>query len=98
MWQCVRGWHMPVALAAVLVLGIVAPLIGLILERLVFRPLQRRDASGQLVATIGVFVLMLGAVFLIWAGKSYLDAPSLLPAGAVQLVGNLSLSYATLAE
>jgi branched-chain amino acid transport system permease protein len=98
MWQCVRVWHMPLALAAVLVLGIMAPLIGLLLERLVFRPLQRRDASGQLVATIGVFVLMLGAVFLIWGGKSYLDAPSLLPAGAVDLPGNLSLSYATLAE
>lgn len=98
MWQCVRVWRMPVALAAVLVLGVVAPGVGLVLERLVYRPLRRSGASGLLVATLGVLVLQLGVVFLVWGGRSYVDAPSLLPAGAVRLPGALALPYATIVE
>jgi branched-chain amino acid transport system permease protein len=98
MWQCVRVWHMPVGVAAVLVLGIVAPGVGLLLERLVYRPLRRSGASGLLVATLGVLVLQLGLTFLLWGGRSYVDAPSLLPAGSVRLTGSLTLSYATIVE
>jgi branched-chain amino acid transport system permease protein len=98
MWQCVRGWGMPVGVAALLVLGVVAPGIGLLLERVVYRPLRRSGASGLLVATIGVFVLQLGVIFLIWGGRSHLDAPSLLPAGSVRLVGSLSLPWSTVVE
>jgi branched-chain amino acid transport system permease protein len=89
---------MPVALAAVLVLGVVAPGIGLLLERLVYRPLRRSGASGLLVATLGVLVLQLGLVFLLWGGRSYVDAPSLLPPGSVRLPGTLMLPYATIVE
>ncbi|WP_194915590.1 branched-chain amino acid ABC transporter permease [Catenulispora rubra] len=98
MWQCVRVWRMPVAVAALLVLGIVAPGVGLVLERLVYRPLRRSGASGLLVATLGVLVLQLGLVFLVWGGRSYVDAPSLLPAGSVRLPGSLMLPYATIVE
>ncbi|MBW8804397.1 MAG: ABC transporter permease [Catenulisporales bacterium] len=98
MWQCVRVWRMPVSVSALLVLGIVAPGIGLVLERLVYRPLRRSGASGLLVATLGVLVLQLGLVFLLWGGRSYVDAPSLLPAGDVRLVGTLRLSNATIVE
>jgi branched-chain amino acid transport system permease protein len=98
MWQCVRIWRMPVGVAAVLVLGVVAPGIGLVLERLVYRPLRRSGASGLLVATLGVLVLHLGLVFLLWGGRSSVDAPSLLPAGEVRLPGTLRLPYATVIE
>lgn len=98
MWQCVRGWHWQVGWAALFVLGVVAPGIGLILERAVYRPLRRSGASGLLVATIGVFVLGLGLMFLVWGGRSYDNAPSLLPAGNVDLGHGLSIQWATLAE
>lgn len=98
MWQCVRVWHMSVGVAALLVLGIVAPGVGLLLERLVYRPLRRSGASGLLVATLGVLVLQLGLTFLLWGGRSYVDAPSLLPAGSVRLTGSLRLSYSTIVE
>jgi branched-chain amino acid transport system permease protein len=98
MWQCVRVWKMPVGVAGVLVLGVVAPGIGLVLERLVYRPLRRGNASSLLVATLGVLVLQLGLVFLLWRGRSYVDAPSLLPAGELRLSGSLRLPYATIVE
>ncbi|GAA2020162.1 hypothetical protein GCM10009839_16000 [Catenulispora yoronensis] len=99
MWQCVRVWRMPVGVAAIVVLGLVAPGIGLLLERSVYRPLRRSGASGLLVATLGVLVLQLGLVFLLWGGRSYVNAPSLLPAGDVLLPGgSLRLPYATIVE
>ena len=98
MWQFVRGWGMPVGVAALLVLGVVAPATGLLLERLVYRPLRNSGSAGLLVATIGVFVLVLGVVFLVWGGRSHLDAPSLLPAGSVGLGAGLTLPWATVVE
>ena len=98
MWQCVRVWQLPVGVAAVLVLGVVAPGIGLVLERVVYRPLRRGGAPGLLVATLGVLVLHLGLIFLLWGGRSYVDAPAILPAGDVRLPGSLRLPYATVVE
>ena len=45
--------------------------LGYVLERFVFRPLDRQGArtSEKLVATLGVFTLLLGAAYAIWTGK-----------------------------
>ena len=70
-WQFADQWGMPVWLAAVLVVVIIAPLFGIGLERVVFRQLQRRFASPaeSLVATIGLLVLLLGVAYAIWGGQ-----------------------------
>ena len=71
MWQTRSGWHWPLFAAALFSIGIVGPGIGLLLERVVFRPLQRRGAttSERLVATLGVFLVCLGLAYTIWTGK-----------------------------
>ena len=73
-----HGW--PVALAAPLVLLGVGPLLGLLAYVLVFRDLQRRSAppAQSLVATLGVFVLLVGVVAVTW-GLQARHAPTLLP-------------------
>ena len=78
-WQLSR-WGTPVAVAALIVIGVVAPLFGALLERVVFRPLQRRFASPaeSLVATIGLLVLLLGVAYAIWGGQPQ-HPPSLFP-------------------
>ncbi|MBI2169452.1 MAG: hypothetical protein HYU28_08130 [Actinobacteria bacterium] len=65
-------WHVPVGIAAPLVLLGVGPLLGVLLERAVFRPLARKGATTteKLVATLGVFVLLLGVVIVVWSGTS----------------------------
>jgi branched-chain amino acid transport system permease protein len=70
-WQLNSGWGVPVPAAAVIVIGVVAPAFGALLERVVFRPLQRRFATPaeSLVATIGLLVLLLGVAFAIWGGQ-----------------------------
>nr|WP_202539629.1 ATP-binding cassette domain-containing protein [Streptomyces sp. SID8379] len=75
-------WDWPLWAAAVLVLLGVAPAIGLALERWVFRPLATsgNDPAQTLVASIGVFVLLVGAAAMLWGTGAQEDAPTLIPA------------------
>ncbi|MEB8343282.1 ABC transporter permease subunit [Streptomyces endophyticus] len=79
--QLVVGWEVPLWAAAALVLLVVAPGFGLALERWVFRPLALSggDQARTLVASIGVFVLLVGAAALLWGTGAQEDAPRLIP-------------------
>src|SRR3954469_13182520 len=79
-WQLADDWSLPVWLAAPLVLFVFAPAFGMLLERVVFRPLQRRFASPAeaLVATIGILVLLLGIAYAVW-GQQTRHPTSLFP-------------------
>ncbi|NGN67338.1 branched-chain amino acid ABC transporter permease, partial [Streptomyces sp. A7024] len=85
MRQFAVEWDWPLWAAALLSLAVIAPGIGLLLGRFVFRPLsvlQDRGESGgaqTLVASIGVFVLLVGAAGLVWGTGARSDAPELLP-------------------
>ncbi|GHE94171.1 hypothetical protein GCM10018785_69780 [Streptomyces longispororuber] len=80
--QLTVEWGWPLPLAAALTLLVVAPAIGLVLERAVFRPLAvlGGDPAQTLVASIGVFVLLVGGAALIWGQGARADAPTLLSA------------------
>lgn len=78
--QLVVEWGWPLPLGALLTLLVVAPGIGLVLDRAVFRPLALVGAgpAQTLVASIGVFVLLVGGAALVWGGGARADAPVLL--------------------
>ncbi|MCX4760926.1 ATP-binding cassette domain-containing protein [Streptomyces sp. NBC_01275] len=80
--QCVVVWGWPPWLAAVVVLLFLAPAVGVVLERFVFRPLAvlGGDPAQTLVASIGVFVLLVGGAALVWGQGARDDAPELAPA------------------
>src|SRR3954470_4718427 len=84
-WQ-LGQWGVPTWAAAVLVLVVAAPLFGFVLERAVFRPLQRRHATPaeSLVATIGILVLLLGIAYVLWGAQARHPA-SLFPRDVVHL-------------
>ncbi|PSM38630.1 ABC transporter [Streptomyces dioscori] len=75
-------WDWPLSLAAPLTLLVVAPAIGAALERFVFRPLAvlGGDPAQTLVASIGVFVLLVGGAALVWGPGARSDAPTLVSA------------------
>ncbi|MGW1764773.1 ABC transporter permease subunit [Streptomyces sp. NPDC002073] len=77
--QLAVDWRLPVWAAAAVTLAAVAPGLGLVLERVVFRPLAVREAGPDrtLVATIGVFVLLVGGAVLVWGQGARADAPQL---------------------
>ena len=80
--QCVVGWGWPLWLGAVVTLLFLAPGIGVLLERFVFRPLSvlGGDPAQTLVASIGVFVLLVGGAALLWGQGARDDAPELVSA------------------
>jgi branched-chain amino acid transport system permease protein len=98
--QFVVVWHWPLWLAAVMSLLLIAPFIGLLLERFVFRPLARRRASAaeSLVSSLGLLVLCVGMCAAIWGLGSRTDAPSLFPTDPVSLPGGTSIGQDALAE
>ncbi|WOX08634.1 ABC transporter permease subunit [Streptomyces sp. N50] len=80
--QFVVGWGWPLWLGAVVTLLFLAPGIGVALERFVFRPLAvlGGDPAQTLVASIGVFVLLVGGAALVWGRGARDDAPELVSA------------------
>ncbi|MFD7393255.1 ATP-binding cassette domain-containing protein [Streptomyces sp. NPDC059852] len=80
--QCVVEWGWPLWAGAAVTLLVLAPGIGMVLERLVFRPMAPAgdDPARTLVASIGVFVLLVGGAALLWGQGARDDAPRLLPA------------------
>jgi len=99
LWQMNHEWHWALAISAPLVLVVVGPGIGLLLERLVFRPLQRKRASTseKLVATLGVFLICLGAAYAIWTGTTR-EGPHLIPSRAIDLTHDLYMGIDQLVE
>ncbi|MFF5965697.1 branched-chain amino acid ABC transporter permease/ATP-binding protein [Streptomyces collinus] len=79
--QCVVEWGWPLWLGAVVTLLVLAPGLGVVLERFVFRPLAvlGGDPAQTLVASIGVFVLLVGGAALLWGQGARDDAPVLVP-------------------
>ncbi|WP_432175483.1 ATP-binding cassette domain-containing protein [Streptomyces sp. Tue6028] len=75
-------WGWPLALGTAVTLLVVAPAIGVALERFVFRPLAvlGGDPTQTLVASIGVFVLLVGGAALVWGTGARADAPTVVSA------------------
>ncbi|NEC89148.1 ATP-binding cassette domain-containing protein [Streptomyces sp. SID12501] len=80
--QCTVEWNWPLWLGALVTLFVLAPAIGVTLERFVFRPLAvlGGDPARTLVASIGVFVLLVGGAALVWGPGARADAPELVSA------------------
>ncbi|PWI19458.1 ABC transporter permease [Streptomyces sp. Act143] len=80
--QCVVEWGWPLWAGATATLLVLAPGLGVVLERFVFRPLSvlGDDPAQTLVASIGVFVLLVGGAALVWGQGARDDAPELVSA------------------
>jgi branched-chain amino acid transport system permease protein len=73
-WEMVDQHGVPKLLGGIITVFLAGPLIGLIVEALIFRPLQRRGASTseKLVASLGLTVLILGICVIIWGRQTRL--------------------------
>ena len=100
LWQTNVGWGWPLLVAAPIVLLICGPGIGVILERLVFRPLETKGASTseKLVATLGVFVVLVGLAQTVWGPVHKTDAPNLFPQTSIHLGSQLRMGANELAQ
>jgi len=87
--QTVVAWHWPRALAVPVCVLVFAPGLGVLMDVLVFRRLQRRNAgtTETLVAGLGVFVLLIGAAALTWGLTPLTDAPALVASSPLRVPG-----------
>ncbi|MGA5817529.1 ABC transporter permease subunit [Kitasatospora sp. NPDC094028] len=92
--------HWPVWPAVALCLLVVAPALGVLLDVLVYRPLQRRGAgpAETMVAGLGVFVLLIGTAVLLWGAAPLAGAPSPFGGAPIRLPGGHGLRPDTVAQ
>jgi branched-chain amino acid transport system permease protein len=83
-------WGVPAWLSAIVVVCVLAPAFGWLLDRSIFRPLGSGPVVVRIVVTAAIFVVLVGAAGIIWKGKGrgitpvFPRAPQIrLPAGVV---------------
>ncbi|HET6873917.1 MAG TPA: ABC transporter permease, partial [Acidimicrobiales bacterium] len=59
-WQFRVAWHWSAPAALILVIGVAAPLYGLLVERVLIRRLDPNDFATTLVITVGLLVFSMG--------------------------------------
>jgi branched-chain amino acid transport system permease protein len=70
-WQLTVQAHMPKLAAIALILLVLAPLLGILLERVMMRDLGDAPVSVSLVVTIGLFVLLIGVAQQVWPATDF---------------------------
>jgi len=77
----------------VLVVGVVAPLFGAVLERTMMRRLTDVSVTVSLTVTVGLLVLLMGLAQAIWQPGIQRNVPRLLEGKALPPIGGVTLSY-----
>lgn len=65
-WQLHVGAGLPTWLSVVLVLFVIAPLFGVVIERIVMRGLGEAPVSVSLVVTVAMFMILVGLAIQFW--------------------------------
>src|SRR5206468_12325731 len=65
-----QHWHIPAALALLLLVGVAAPAFGWFLDVILFRRIRDAGAVVRIVATIGVLIALQGLAAVIWPSSS----------------------------
>jgi branched-subunit amino acid ABC-type transport system permease component len=63
-------FHMPTALAVVLTVAVIAPLMGAVIDRVLFRRLEGRGTAAYIVASLGLLVGLQSVAILIYGGNT----------------------------
>ncbi len=65
-WQLRVEWGWPAPLALLVVLGILAPALGLLIERVIIRGLYDTSETTKLVVSVGLLVAFIGLAQVLW--------------------------------
>jgi branched-chain amino acid transport system permease protein len=69
------GWGWPAPLALLFVLFVLAPLFGLVIERLLMRPLKGAPVDVSLVVTLGLLLFLVGLAQVLWKSDQVRNLP-----------------------
>jgi branched-chain amino acid transport system permease protein len=92
-WELVVHDHVPVVLALAVVVAVVAPLGGALVERVLMRRLHGSSAERPLLVTLGLLVVVTGVATLAWS-PTVTRIVNPLVAGTVRVAGvNVEIQY-----
>jgi branched-chain amino acid transport system permease protein len=86
-WQLRWGWNWPTPLALVVVIGVLAPLFGCAVEKLLMRNLADASEATKLAVTIGLLIALEGAALWIWNPQTARPFPAFYASNKVLLFG-----------
>jgi branched-chain amino acid transport system permease protein len=92
-WQLTVQDKVPQVLAIALILLVIAPLLGVLLERVMMRGLGDAPVSVSLVVTIGLFVLMIGIAQQSWPATASRESVPYFFGGNGFTIGTFLVSY-----
>ena len=101
-WSLSVDLHWPVWLSVLVVLFVEAPLMGLIIERVLMRPLSRAGVDVTLTITLGLLLFLVGLATLIWDPETARVVPAFFAStsvgiGGIQVSGQEIMVVATAA-
>lgn len=85
-WQLVVPWGVHPVVAALLVVGIAAPLAGFAIQRILFR--HPRDLLTALIITIGLGLFVNGVVQVVWKTNEVRSVRSIFGDGSISVSGS----------
>jgi branched-chain amino acid transport system permease protein len=86
-WQLRVEWHWPAPLALLVALGVLAPAMGALIERLMVRPLRGASVGVTLVVTLGILLALLYGSFEIWKPSVPRVDPKFFGDGGMRILG-----------
>jgi branched-chain amino acid transport system permease protein len=86
-WQLRFDWNVPAWLSLIIVVGILAPLFGCVLEKVLMRGLADATEATKLAVTIGVLVALVGAALWIWDPNTSRPFPPFYSGHRVRILG-----------
>ena len=91
-WQLNQDWGWPAPLALVVVLGVLAPLFGALVERVLIRPVQGGSVDLAIVITLGLLLFLIGLANVIWKPTETRVLPEFFAGSSVQ-IGSLAVKH-----
>jgi len=94
-WELAVNHGMPQAIAVPLTVLVIAPVIGIALDRAIMRYLQGKELVVQLLVTVGLMFAFIGLANMIWDQNQSHTLPQLFGQGGVDIAG-VTLTWARL--
>lgn len=91
-WQLAVKWKWPALLAILIVLVVIAPLFGWLIDRVIMRGLEGTSEVTKIVVTIGLTFGLIALAPVIWSPKESRRVPSLFTGNQFDVFGT-SITY-----
>lgn len=79
-------WQLPTWIALSLAIGVFAPGLGVLIDRVLFRSLETASQASKIVVTIGLLIFLTGAAQAVFGARP-LSVPSFLPTSTFKIAG-----------